>query len=367
MEKSQTYIGSVELIICMSGTITKIKVLGKTGTRYLSYKLGHPKPFFCVYVVSLRCNLRCKHCLVESPYQEDMERKKYWDGLGSDLTTEQAKYALDQLNRIGISMLHLTGGEPLLRNDLEEIALHAKKKGMYVSLDTNGTLMTRERAKSLSCFDRIGVSVDGMKEAHEKIRGENTFKKAIHAVELLKNYSDSVVGMVFTINNINYQDIEQVLEFARGHCDFITFLPVDHIKELSLDKESAKEVGKMIIRLKKENESFIENPIEYIELIPHFLQGKTSIDYNINCHPFALYYTLGPSGDLSGCISLRSRVGNILKDDIIDMHRQGMSMIEDVRSKCEGCTLTCTIQNSLLFQQPVHKAASTAASKLLRM
>ena len=348
-------------------TIAKIKALWKTGTSYLAYKLGHPKPFFCVYVVTLQCNLRCKHCFVESPYQDDRERKEYWGGLGSDLTTEQAKYAIAQLDKIGISMLHLTGGEPLLREDLEEIALHAKSKNMYVSLDTNGTLITKERAKSLSCFDRIGVSVDGVKETHNWIRGQNTFEKAVKAIELLKNYSDSVVGIVFTINKMNYEDVEEVLEFAKTHCDFITFLPIDHVRELSLDEESAKQVGEMILKLKKKNKNFIENPVEYIRLLPFFLQGKTAIDCNIACHPFALYYTLGPSGDLSGCSSLHSFVGNILKNDIVKMHKQGKSQMEEVRSKCEGCSLTCAIQNSLLFQQPVYKAIFTALSKLLRM
>ena len=347
--------------------IWKIKVLRKMARSYIGYKLGHPRPFFCVYSVTLQCNLRCKHCFVESPYQNDKKLREYWSGLGNDLTTEQAKYAIDQLDRIGISLLHLTGGEPLLREDIEEIALHAKKKGMYISLDTNGTLVTKERAKSLSCFDRIGVSVDGMKEAHDWIRGQNTFEKAVKAIELLKKYSDSIVGIVFTINKMNYRDVENVFEFARSHCDFITFLPVDHIRELFLDKESAKQVGETILKLKEKNKSFIENPIEYIELLPHFLQGKTAIDCNIECHPFALYYTLGPSGDLSGCTSLLSYVGNILKDDIVEMHKRGISKMQDVRSKCKGCTFTCAIQNSLLFQQPIYKAIIIATSKLLRM
>ena len=349
--------------------IRKIKVLRKMGRSYFGYKLEYPKPFFCVYVVTLQCNLRCRHCFVESPYQDDRERKEYWSGLGSDLTTEQAKYAIAQLDKIGISMLHLTGGEPLLREDLEEIALYAKSKNMYVSLDTNGTLMTKERAKSLSCCDRIGVSVDGVKDTHDRIRGQNTFEKAVKAIELLKKYSDAVVGVVSTINKINYEDVKKVFEFtmAQTHSDFITFLPIDHVRELFLDEESAKKVGETILELKHKNKNFIENPVEYIRLLPYFLQGKTAIDCNIACHPFALYYTLGPSGDLSGCSSLHSFVGNILKNDIVEMHKQGKSRMEEVRNKCEGCTLTCAIQNSLLFQKPIHKATFTALSKLLRM
>jgi MoaA/NifB/PqqE/SkfB family radical SAM enzyme len=296
-----------------------------------------------------------------------MERKKYWDSLGGELATEQAKYAIDQLNRIGISVLHITGGEPLLRNDLEQIATYAKRKGMYLSLDTNGTLITKERAKSLRCFDRIGVSIDGVEETHEGIRGKNTFKKAEEAIKLLKNHSGSTIGIVFTINKLNYMDVEKILEFANEHCDFITFLPVDHVEELSLSKENAKEVGERILKLKKENMHFIENPIEYIELLPYFLHGKTAIECNAECHPFALYYTLGSSGDLSGCTSLRSYVGNILRDDIMDMHRKGMEKRLDMRNKCGGCSLTCAIQNSLLFKQHISKAAITATSKLLRI
>ncbi len=355
---------NVKRNVVMNDMITKIKMLKKVGTNYLNYKLGNPKPFFCLYVSTLRCNIKCKHCYVESPYQDDMKRQEYWNNLGSDLNTEQARLAIDQLNRIGISVLHITGGEPLLRKDLEQIATYAKAKGMFVSLDTNGTLMTIDRAKSLKCFDRVGVSLDGIGETHEMIRGENTYKKAVEAIKLLKKYSGSKIGVVFTINKINYKDVERVLDFAKIHCDFMTFLPIDHIEELSLDNETAKEVGGKIIELKKKNMYFIENPIEYIELLPEFLQGKTAIECNIQCHPFALYYTLGPSGDLSGCTSLHSYVGNISGDDIISMHKQGISKMRDLRDKCGGCTLTCAIQNSLLFKQPIYKAVVTAVSKI---
>ncbi|MCZ7355374.1 MAG: radical SAM protein [Candidatus Methanoperedens sp.] len=350
----------------MNSVTSKMRIFKKVGINYLSYKMGYPKPFFCLYVSTLQCNLRCKHCFVESPHQYDKEKKEYWDNLSKDLTTEQAKYAIDQLDKIGISVLHITGGEPLLRKDLEQIALHAKMKGMYVSMDTNGTLMTIDRAKSLSCFERIGISVDGIGETHEIIRGINTFEKTKNAIKLLKKYTSSMIGIVFTINKMNYNNIDSVFEFAKEHGDFVTFLPIDNIKELSLNEEKAKEIGEKIIKLKKENYSFIENPMEYIELLPYFLQGMTAIECNVECHPSALYFVLGPSGDLSGCTSLHSYVGNVLKDDIMDMHKQGISKISDTRSKCGGCSITCAIQNSMLFNQSVYKAIVTATSKFLR-
>ncbi|RLG38633.1 MAG: hypothetical protein DRN91_02095 [Candidatus Alkanophagales archaeon] len=345
-----------------------MKMLMKMGRSYLGYKIVRPTPFFCLYVTTLRCNLQCKHCFVRSPYQDDEERKEYWSSLGDDLSTEQAKYAIDQLDRLGISALHLTGGEPLLRSDLEELALHAKRRGMFVSMDTNGTLVNKKRAESLCslrCFDRIGVSLDGMEGTHDEIRGKNVFKKAARGIELLKD-AGATVGVVFTINNINYDEVEDIYEFANAACDFITFLPVDSIKELFLDAQRAKAVGETLLRLKSKDKNFIENPEEYLRLMPHFLQGKTAVDCGVACHPFALYYTLGPSGDLSGCSDLSSYVGNILRDDIKEMHKRGLAMMNDVRRKCKGCTLTCAIQNSLLFQQPFYKAVMTAASKFLR-
>lgn len=347
----------------MKGIINKINIFKNVGMNYLNYKLGKPQPFFCLYVSTLKCNLRCKHCFVESPHQYDKNKKEYWDNLGNDLTTEQAKYAIDQLYKIGISVLHITGGEPLLRKDLEQIAIHAKMKGMYVSMDTNGTLMTTDRAKSLGCFERIGISLDGIGEIHDLIRGEHTFEKATNAINLLKQYTSSIIGVVFTINKMNYQNIDQLFEFAREHCDFITFLPIDNIQELSLNEENAKEVGKKILKLKTDNYSFIENPVEYIELLPSFLQGKTAIECNVECHPCALYYVLGPSGDLSGCSSLHSYVGNVLKDDIKDMHKLGISKINDIRSKCGGCSITCAIQNSMLFNQSIYRAIIIASYK----
>lgn len=325
------------------------------GMNYLGYKLGHPKPLFCEYFITSRCNLKCKHCILASPYYYNEEQKEYYRNLGNDLTTEQSKYAIDQLDRVGIASIGFSGGEPLLRDDLEEIALHAKKKNIYTSLDTNGTLVTKERAKSLSCFDRISVSLDGLKETHEEIRGENTFERAVRGIKYLKKYSHSDIGIIFTISKLNYMEVDEVLDFARDHCDYIHFQPINAIKQLFLDKDNARKVGDKIFKFKKENMDFIQGVPEFIKLFSKFLEGYTAIECNIPCDPFSLYYMLGPSGDLGGCTSLSSHIGNILKEDIIDLHKKGKLRGKKVRDECEGCSLHCTINISLLARQPFYK------------
>ena len=349
--------------------IVKTKVMRKIGMNYLSYKMGHPKPFFCGYSITSRCNLTCKHCSIYSPYRNDENLKSFIEMFSTDneLTTEQAKYAIDQIDKLGVFILHFSGGEPLLRKDLEEIALYAKRKGMYTSLDTNGTLITKERAKSLTCFHRIAVSIDGIGETHEEIRGKNTFKKTIRGIKYLKEYSNSNVGAIFTINKLNYMEMEEMIDFAKVNCDFIDFSPINVIKELFLDRDTANKVGEKLVELKRKNKYFMENTMEYLKLFNQFLQGKTVIDCNIECHPFILYCILNPDGNVSGCVDICSQVGNILEEDIMELHRRGELMKEEVRSKCMGCSYACVAQNTLLFQQPIYKTITDALPKLLRM
>src|SRR5690242_1844948 len=100
-----------------------------------------------------RCNLTCKHCYSISADKE----------FAGELSTAEAFKVMDDLKAARVPVLILSGGEPLLRPDIFEIAARAKAKGFYTALSTNGTLITEANIEAIAAidFDYVGISLDG--------------------------------------------------------------------------------------------------------------------------------------------------------------------------------------------------------------
>ncbi|MCL6611750.1 MAG: radical SAM protein [Peptococcaceae bacterium] len=166
-----------------------------------------------------QCNLRCRHC-----YAGCGEK------LRNELTLPETGCLLDELSRLGTVELELSGGEPLLRPDLFEIIGRAKDLNFSITLITNGTLLDREKAKRLGGFDlkHVQISLDGLKENHESLRGWGTYAETIKAIEILSREGVKVAVRT-TVNKRNVKEIEEVADLAvrMGACKLgmVRFFP----------------------------------------------------------------------------------------------------------------------------------------------
>src|SRR5215207_10916555 len=124
-----------------------------------------------VWNLTRTCNLKCVHCYTAS------ESKKY----PGEVTTEQAKATLDDLANFKVPAVLFSGGEPLVRPDLFELAAYARSLGLHVVLSTNGTLITKEVAQKLKDleFAYVGISLDSaIPKIHDEFRGmEGAFER----------------------------------------------------------------------------------------------------------------------------------------------------------------------------------------------
>lgn len=157
-----------------------------------------------VWNCTRRCNLRCLHCYSHS------EDKAY----GNELTTEQGRALIDDLARFGAPVLLFSGGEPLARRDLFELARHAVAQGMRAVLSTNGTLITAERARELARtgFSYAGVSLDGLRETHDRFRGvAGAFDQAIAGIRHCQD-AGVKVGLRFTLHRRNVHDLPGIFD-----------------------------------------------------------------------------------------------------------------------------------------------------------
>lgn len=151
------------------------------------------------------CNLKCRHCYMSS------DAKKYQN----ELTTAEAKQFIDDLADFNVPVLLFSGGEPLIRPDFFELADYAAKKGVRPTLSTNGTLITPEVARKIKDIGvgYVGISLDGLREVNDKFRGKaGAFEAAMNGIKNCVAV-DQRVGLRFTINHHNIQELENIFDF----------------------------------------------------------------------------------------------------------------------------------------------------------
>ena len=157
-----------------------------------------------VWNMTRRCNLKCVHCYARS---EDIS-------YDNELNHEQCITMIDDLAEFGVPVLLFSGGEPTVHPRLVEYAQYAVSKGMRAVISTNGTLITKEKAKILKeiGLSYVGISLDGLEETHDKFRGvKGSFKKVMAAIENCQQVGIKV-GLRFTINKRNVKDIPGIFD-----------------------------------------------------------------------------------------------------------------------------------------------------------
>ena len=150
-----------------------------------------------------RCNLTCKHC-----YSISADRD-----FPGELSTGEVFTVMDDLKAFGVPVLILSGGEPLLRPDIFEVSRRAKALGFYVGLSTNGTLIDEGNIDAIEAigYDYVGISIDGMRETHDRFRRKaGAFDASLAGVRLCRERGLKV-GLRFTITSDNASELPDLL------------------------------------------------------------------------------------------------------------------------------------------------------------
>ena len=162
-----------------------------------------------VWNITRRCNLRCVHCYAHAREEAGTD----------ELTTEQGKSLLDDLAAFGVPVVLFSGGEPLVRQDLPELASYAVGRGMRAVISTNGTLIDRERAQQLRRLglSYVGISLDGTAATHDRFRGEaEAFAAAMAGVRNCQE-AGLKVGLRFTVSRLNYQEVPAMFDLVEEY------------------------------------------------------------------------------------------------------------------------------------------------------
>ena len=171
----------------------------------LGSKRNPPGPVV-IWNLIRRCNLTCKHCYSISADKD----------FAGELSTAEVYGVMDDLRGFRVPVLILSGGEPLLRDDIFDISRRAKEMGFYVGLSSNGTLIDESNIERIAAigFDYVGVSLDGIRETHDVFRRkEGAFDASLHGVRLCRD-AGIKIGVRFTLTQDNAHDLPALLQLV---------------------------------------------------------------------------------------------------------------------------------------------------------
>ncbi len=207
--------------------------------------LKKKSPLIFVLHITYRCNLRCRYC-------------GYWERKEKEMDTRHVCSLIDQFYHLGTKFIVLTGGEPLLREDLAEIIGFCKERGMLVSVNSNGTLV-RERIHSILNADAVKLSLDGPRDINDYVKGRGVYDKVIDAIKVcLEKRIKVSITTVLSRYNIKY--ISCLLDIAKELNVSVSFQPAaqshcgNKDKDISLELPDETEFKRAVSYLIREKD-----------------------------------------------------------------------------------------------------------------
>ncbi|MEM4155357.1 MAG: radical SAM protein [Archaeoglobaceae archaeon] len=309
-------------------------------------------PFQVVWDITYSCNLHCKHCYATAGKP-----------LEDELTTEEALETIDNLDRLGVTIIAFSGGEPLVRKDLFELTRYASEKGIYVALATNGTMISDDIAKKMkeNGVNYLQISLDGLRETHDSFRGiRGAFDRTVEGIKnAVKN--GLFVNVSMTVTKLNYEEVPAVIDLCEKlgvnwfmHYNFIPTGRGREIVELDLSPEHREKLLKMLY------EKNFSSRISLLSTAPQFARVALQCNggiipthfYNVNagdrfrqlaefiggCGAGRFYFAIKANGDITPCVFFPLVVGNVRVDDLEKLWRNN-EIFESLRDKdkLEGC------------------------------
>ncbi|MFC1754030.1 radical SAM/SPASM domain-containing protein [Thermoproteota archaeon] len=323
-------------------------------SRYTRIFLSNP--VVCNLYITEMCNLRCSMCDI----WKRAEPKK-------ELDFKELKNLLRQLKKMGVKLIGITGGEPLMKKDILKFVKQAKKMGFIVHINSNTALVNSEKkAEDIinSGLDSFTVSFDGLKKTHDKTRNvKGTFKRAVKGTKLLLKARKKLkkgmrIGTSTVIMKSNLDEIKKLTLMLKDlGVDAIAFQPFTvglmddnraKKKYMITDKKDVRKLDSLIkwlIKLKKDT-GIIGNSFEFLRLVPNYFSQKGVP----SC--FAGYFNidLDAKGNVYPCIAMKS-VGNIREHSLkkIWKNKGYASFRKWILPKCQKCFIGCYGEPSLLY------------------
>jgi radical SAM protein with 4Fe4S-binding SPASM domain len=321
-------------------------------------------PLLVVWNFTYKCNLRCKHCYSDSG---NVSKK--------ELSTEEAMNVVDQLADFGVTSLAFSGGEPLLRKDFFKVARHAVDTGLYVSVATNGTLLSEENVQKLKNIGvhYVEVSVDGSTaETHDFFRGQaGAFDQTLQGLKNCIN-KDICTCIAITGTKNNLKEIPHVLEMAENmgidRFTLFNFVPTGRGKDIVAADPSPQEreellkffnkklseeykiailsttpqLARVALQLHSPTQEDIVMPLAHMEATKISKRARVLADFIGGCGAGRFYCAISPEGNVQPCVFMPLVVGNLKTEQLEDLWLDSVVFNDlrdrkNLKGRCSKC------------------------------
>ena len=308
-------------------------------------------PRLIAWELTAGCNLNCVHCRGASTSSVP----------AGELTTDEAKHFIDEVSGLGKPILILSGGEPLTRPDVFEIALYGTNSGFRIVLATNGTLLTPKIVEKLkeAGVQRLSISIDGAAAiSHDEFRGRpGAFERTLAGIEVLRK-AEFPFQINTTISSRNLEEIPRTFELAKklGAVAYHIFFLVPTgrgEKSNEVSPEDYESILHWLYDMQKESKILLK-----ATCAPHYFRilrqraKKEGIEISVNTHGYEAmtkgclggtsFCFISSVGDVYPCGYLPVLAGNIRKQLFRDIWKNSeifrkLRDPEELKGKCGIC------------------------------
>ncbi|MBS7631303.1 radical SAM protein [Candidatus Bathyarchaeota archaeon] len=355
----ETTRGSLKMPYIRNGLVNVLEGISRYG---VTRPQRLAAPFLVVWNFTNACNLSCKHC-----YQRADKPS------ADELSTAEAKSIIDQLDELNVSSIAFSGGEPLMRRDFFEVAGYAAGKGLYVSVATNGTMLTEKNVERLrqSGVSYVEVSIDGASsDTHDSFRGtRGAFNRTIDGIRKAVN-AGLFTGIATVSTRKNLYEIPEIVKLANGlgvgRLIVFNFIPTgrgEEIVDIDLSPEQRENLLKYLYKeLSSGSMEALSTAPQYARVClqqslaegrditapTHFaamnLPSRTRqlAEFLGGCGAGRLYCAIQPNGLVTPCVFMPIVIGDLRRQSLREIWStskvlRDLSDREALKGRCGRC------------------------------
>jgi MoaA/NifB/PqqE/SkfB family radical SAM enzyme len=257
-----------------------------------------------------KCNFQCEHCCI-SKFRYNKNKKKF--------TMLDIKNLADQAHNLGLANFVITGGEPLIFKEFDDIVTAINPERFFLVTDTNGWFLDYKKAKHLKeiGIDKVQLSLDGVdKEQHDKFRNKpGSWQRAVNAIDACKKANLHVIlSTVVWKERVHSRELIDFLEFAKQ-------------KEVGTYISYAKPVGnfegKFDLLIDEKDEEYVENLGKKYDVFTHL---TPSYGLNLGCIAVKRIISITQFGDVQPCPYIHVSLGNVFKEPLKDILQRSLEI-----------------------------------------
>lgn len=309
-------------------------------------------PALATLLVTYRCNLRCRVCDLPD---RAVARRRAGD---RELDTRELRRVLDDMRAIGSLGVGVTGGEPMLRDDLFDLLGHGARRGLHVHLNTDGFRMDAAAARATldAGVESVNVSLDGASAGeHDLARGRRgAFDDAIAALAALRAArGDGPAPRLTAVTVLTAHNVDRVEAVARtalaAGADRLGVIPVHDFGQGEPSAAADRVARGLDVMRRLRAEGVLDNSLAYLDLVPRALRGEPS---PLRCYAPYASVVVDCYGDVFPCFPFMERKQPIGRLPLARLWRSAAYQRERERLEaCRACLWNCHTEMNLVLPQ----------------